>query len=172
MLWRYQICIAKFHYSYRDDLPNIWAKPLPKSENRPLPVDMRRSKTSLLKLPNNDGARRSKRRLDQWQIGKSRTGSCVQSFPCAFAFTCDVVLSLLNLPNVVWRRQARCTLRFVYTTYCFGGVGHWFWELVRKKSQHSSERAQGSGKQNEERKFFFGVNGEFMVTWKGQKQKK
>ena len=145
-------------------MPNIWAKPLPKSENRPLPVDMRRSKTSLLKLPNYDGARRSKRRLDQWQIGKSRTGSCVQSFPCAFAFTCDVVLSLLNLPNVVWRRQARCTLRFVYTTYCFGGVGHWFWELVRKKSQHSSERAQGSGKQNEERKFFFGVNGEFMVT--------
>ena len=52
----------------------------------------------------------------------------------------------------------------LYTTYCFGRVGHWFWELVCKKSQHSSERAQGSGKQNEERKFFFGVNGEFMVT--------
>ena len=169
MLWRYQICIAKFLYPYRDDdLPNIWAKALCKNENWPLPVDMRRSKTSLLKLPNNDGARRSKRRLDQWQTGKSRTGSNVQSFPCAFAFTFDVALSLLNLPNVVWRRKARCSLRFVYTTYCFGRVGHWFWELVSKKSQHCSERAQGSGKQNEERKFFFGVNGEFMVTWKGQ----
>ena len=169
MLWRYEICIAKFLYPYRDDdLPNIWAKALPKNENWPLPVDMRRSKTSLLKLPNNDGARRSNRRLDQWQIGKSRTGSCVQSFSSAFAFTFDVTLCLLNLHIVVWRRQARCTLRFVYTTYCFGRVGHWFWELVRKKSQHCSERAQSSGKQNEERKFFFGVNGEFMVTWKGQ----
>ena len=168
MLWRYQICIAKFLYPYRDDLPNIWAKALPKNENWPLPVDMRRSKTSLLKLPNINGARRSKRRLDQWQIWKSRTGSSVQSFPCAFAFTFDVELSLLNLLIVVWCRQARCTLRFVYTTYCFSRVGHWFWELVRKKSQHSSERAQGSGKQNEERKFFFGVDGEFMVSWKGQ----
>ena len=37
-------------------------------------------------------------------------------------------------------------------------------ELVRKKSQHCSEGAQGSGKQNEERKLFFGVNGEFMMS--------
>lgn len=36
---------------------------------------------------------------------------------------------------------------------------------MREKSQHCSEGAQGSGKQNEERKLFFGVNGEFMMTW-------
>ena len=30
-----------------------WAKPLSKNEKRPLPVDVRRSKTSLLKFTNN-----------------------------------------------------------------------------------------------------------------------
>ena len=49
-------------------------------------------------------------------------------------------------------------------TYCLGRVGHGFGELVRKKSQHCSEGAQGSGEKNEEGKFFFGINGEFMMT--------
>jgi len=31
--------------------PNIWAKTLPKNVKSPLPVDVRRSKTPLLKLP-------------------------------------------------------------------------------------------------------------------------
>ena len=50
-------------------------------------------------------------------------------------------------------------------TYGFGRVSHRFRELVSKKSQHCSEGAQGSGEQNEERKFFFGINGEFVMTW-------
>ena len=32
--------------------PKVWAKPLSKNEKRPLPVDVRRSKTSLLKFTN------------------------------------------------------------------------------------------------------------------------
>ena len=55
-------------------------------------------------------------------------------------------------------------MRTALVTYCLGRVGHGFGELVRKKSQHCSEGAQGSGEENEERKFFFGINGEFMVT--------
>ena len=31
-------------------LPKIWGKPLPKNEKGPVPVDVRRSETSLLKL--------------------------------------------------------------------------------------------------------------------------
>ena len=42
---------------------------------------------------------------------------------------------------------------------------------MRKKGQHCSEGAQGGGKENEERKLFFGVNGEFMMTCKVPKEK-
>ena len=56
--------------------PRIWSKSRPKSAKRPLPVDICRSKTSLLKLPT---ARRSKYQLDQWQSGKLSTGSRVTS---------------------------------------------------------------------------------------------
>ena len=73
-----------------------------------------------------------------------------------FNFTLNGKLLQLNKTNgkVRLRRLA---------TYSFGRVSHGFRELVRKKSQHCSEGAQGSGKQNEERKLFFGVNGEFMM---------
>ena len=72
-----------------------------------------------------------------------------------------------------WRRgsqisftkpNSKLCMRIRLATYSFGRVGHGFRELVRKKSQHCSEGAQGSGKQNEEGKFFFGINGEFMMT--------
>ena len=45
-----QICLAKFLYSYRDDLLKISAKVLPKNSRNPFPVNVHRSKTSLLKL--------------------------------------------------------------------------------------------------------------------------
>ena len=47
MPWRYQICIAKCLYSYRDDLHRIYLKFRPRSAKSSLPVDFRRSKTSL-----------------------------------------------------------------------------------------------------------------------------
>ena len=50
--WRQQICIAKILFSYKDDLPEILNQPLPNDAKSPLPVDVRRSKTLLLKLPN------------------------------------------------------------------------------------------------------------------------
>ena len=40
--------------------PKKWAKPLSKNEKKPLPVDVRRSKTSLLKFTN-DGSEKRKR---------------------------------------------------------------------------------------------------------------
>ena len=43
--------MAKCLYSYRDDLPENWAKPLPKHAKSPLQVDMLRSKMSFPKLP-------------------------------------------------------------------------------------------------------------------------
>ena len=46
--WRYQICIFKCLYYYRDNLSNIWLKPPSTHEKRPLSVDVHRSKTSLL----------------------------------------------------------------------------------------------------------------------------
>ena len=49
--WRYRIYIAKCLNSYRDDLPKNLFKSRLKSAKRPFPVDVRRSKTSLLKLP-------------------------------------------------------------------------------------------------------------------------
>ena len=42
--------MAKCLYSYRDDLPENWAKPLPKHAKSPLQVDVSRSKMSFLKL--------------------------------------------------------------------------------------------------------------------------
>ena len=62
MPWRKQICIAKCLYSYRDDLPKyLFKKSWLKSGKSPLPVDVRRWKTWLLKLPNMEGRKRSKR---------------------------------------------------------------------------------------------------------------
>ena len=55
-------------------------------------------------------------------------------------------------------------MRTRVATYSFGRVSHGFRELVRKKSQHCSEGAEGSGEKNEERQFFLGINGQFMVT--------
>ena len=45
---RFQICIAKSLFSYRDDLPKNLSKPSLKSAKSPLPVDARPSKWSLL----------------------------------------------------------------------------------------------------------------------------
>ena len=56
--------------------PRICSKSRPKSAKRPLPVDVCRSKTTLLKLPT---VRRSKNRLDQWQCDKLSTGSRLTS---------------------------------------------------------------------------------------------
>ena len=53
--WRYQICIAGFLYSYKwlkTSGSNMWTKSLPKKGKSKPPVDVRRSKTPLLKLPN------------------------------------------------------------------------------------------------------------------------
>ena len=52
MLWHHQICLAKSLYYYRDGLPKVCSKSQLKSAKSLLPVDMRRSKTSLLKLAN------------------------------------------------------------------------------------------------------------------------
>ena len=58
-----KFCIAMCLYSYRDDLPkNLLKKSGLKSGKSPLPFDVRRSKTSLLKLPNMEGRKRLKRR--------------------------------------------------------------------------------------------------------------
>ena len=35
---RYQNCTAEFPFSYKEDLPKIWVKPLPKDSKSPLPV--------------------------------------------------------------------------------------------------------------------------------------
>ena len=75
MPWRKLICIAKCLYSYRDDLPkNLLKKSGLKSGKSPLPFDVRRSKTSLLKLPNMEGRKRSKRSLNSepwWRLSIS-----------------------------------------------------------------------------------------------------
>ena len=49
---RYHICIVRFLYSYRDDLPKNLTKWQLKSAKSPLPADLHRSKTLLLKFPN------------------------------------------------------------------------------------------------------------------------
>ena len=36
----YQNCTAEFPFSYKEDLPKIWVKPLPKDAKSPLPVDV------------------------------------------------------------------------------------------------------------------------------------
>ena len=46
--WRYQICIAKYLYSYWDELPENSEKLLLSNAKRPLPVDVRRSKRPCL----------------------------------------------------------------------------------------------------------------------------
>ena len=52
MPWRYQICIAKFLFSYKDDLPESFNQTTPNDAKSPLPVDDRCLRTMLLKLPN------------------------------------------------------------------------------------------------------------------------
>ena len=51
MRWRYQICVAKRLYSYRDDLPKILFKITAQVCKKPFLFDVRRSKKSLLRLP-------------------------------------------------------------------------------------------------------------------------
>ena len=73
---RYKLfCIAKCLFSYGDDFSqNIWVKPLPKDAKSPLPVDIRRCKPSLLKLPNDTMSRN--RTCAQFSIvGKYRSPS-------------------------------------------------------------------------------------------------
>ena len=45
---RYQKCTARCSFSYKEDFPKLWGKLLPTDAKSSLPVDMRRSKTSLL----------------------------------------------------------------------------------------------------------------------------
>ena len=52
MPWRQQICIAKFLFFYKNDLPKVSTKLLPNDAKSSLPIDVRRSKTLLLKLSN------------------------------------------------------------------------------------------------------------------------
>ena len=49
MPWLYPICISKCLFSHSDDLPENLVKITPQVAKRPLPVNVRRSKTSLLK---------------------------------------------------------------------------------------------------------------------------
>ena len=51
MPWRYQICMARCFYAYRDDLTKHLFKITAQECKKSTSVDMRRSKTSLLKLP-------------------------------------------------------------------------------------------------------------------------
>ena len=48
MPWSYQISILECLFSHRNDLLKIWSKSRPKIAKRLLPVDVRRSKTSLV----------------------------------------------------------------------------------------------------------------------------
>ena len=50
--WRQQIWINKILFSFKGDLPGILNQPLPNDAKSPLPVDVRRSKTLMLKLTN------------------------------------------------------------------------------------------------------------------------
>ena len=71
--WRYQICFAKWLYSYRDELATNLFKIWPKGSKTPLPVDVISWKTSLLKLPSKPSWERVsvKRRPDTcgWLMG-------------------------------------------------------------------------------------------------------
>ena len=51
MRWRYQICVAKCLYSYRDDLPKILFKITAQVCKKSFLFDVRRSKKSPLRLP-------------------------------------------------------------------------------------------------------------------------
>ena len=50
MPWLYPICISKCLFSHSDDLSENLVKITPQVAKRPLPVNVRRSKTSLLKV--------------------------------------------------------------------------------------------------------------------------
>ena len=52
MLWRYKFVLLSFFTLTRAIWLKILAKPSSKNDKSPLPADLRRSKTSLLKLPN------------------------------------------------------------------------------------------------------------------------
>ena len=52
MLWLYKFVLFSFFTLTKTIWLNILAKPLSKNEKSPLPADLRRSETSLLKLPN------------------------------------------------------------------------------------------------------------------------
>ena len=75
MPWRYQIYIAECLYSYRVDLPkNLFKITDEEFKKSPLPVDVRRSKTSRLKLrtPYADVRREWERRKKGEGIGERR----------------------------------------------------------------------------------------------------
>ena len=77
-----------------------------------------------------------------------------------FSFTQFVISESLSIMNLALSR-VKGSVPF---TYRFGCACHWLRKLVRKKSQQCSEGAQGSGEQNEERKFFFGIDRQLMMT--------
>ena len=51
MPWHYQFCIVRSYTVIETISSKIWAKPMSKNTNSTLPVDVRRSKTSLFKFP-------------------------------------------------------------------------------------------------------------------------
>ena len=66
-----------------------------------------------------DGTCKLKNWLDQLQGNKLGSGSHIQSFPCAFSWSTDVPILLLNQPNILFRVAAKLTwsevLRAVFT---------------------------------------------------------
>ena len=96
---RYQICFANCLYCYRDDLAEKVRKTTAQEWKTPHPVDKRRSKTSLPKVPKY--FLRRLKHVSSWFLLQFLT--CTQLLRNIFlwAFTCSIRINLVNVFKIL-----------------------------------------------------------------------
>ena len=78
-----------------------------------------------------DGTCKSKNWLDQLQGNKLGSGSHVQTFPCAFSWSTDIPILLLNQPNILFQAAAKLTWLEVLRAVFTGTVNKTKWRSPR-----------------------------------------
>ena len=86
----------------RTSCPKKWAKPQSKNEKKPLPVDVRRSKTSLLKFTNREFTQR--RRRQQRERLKSKIFRQAKQHLCTYISLPSLHDYNVELPNFTFCR--------------------------------------------------------------------
>ena len=89
---RYQNCTAKCPFSYKDDLPKIWVKPLPEDAKSPLPVEYVRRALHEVKFIDRDplGYSRKVKEAIRTRLNDEDLGRVVRSWVKITQSDCEI----------------------------------------------------------------------------------